>query len=152
MRFLRPQAFVRLARTCNARKIHAVPFRQTLENECEAVLGIGRPQYGYDMMVTNNHPSEKKESYNINNDSNVDLDNEIYVESRMNDYVKPMSSIAIPKTIQCSTIDDTRESSVVTAATTSLNRPDHSGPTGILLENHPIRIRDTTIELLEFSV
>jgi hypothetical protein len=102
------------------------------------------------MMVANNHPSEKKESHNVNNDSNVDLDNEIYVESRMNDYVKPMSSIAIPKTIQCSTIEDTRESSVVTAATTSLNCPDRSGPTGISLETH--KIKDTTIELLEFSV
>ena len=126
------------------------PTATALENDGEAVLGIGRPQYGYDMMVAINHPSEKKESHNINNDSNVDLDNEIYVESRMNDYVKPMSSIAIPKTIQCSTIDDTRESSVVTAATTSLNCPDRSGPTGIILENRPIK--DTTIELLEFSV
>ena len=126
------------------------PTATALENDSEAVLGIGRPQYGYDMMVANNHPSEKKECHNINNDSSVDLDNEIYVESRMNDYVKPMSSIAIPKTIQCSTIDDTRESSVVTAAATSLNRPDRSGPTGIILENRPIK--DTTIELLEFSV
>ncbi len=132
------------------KSLSATVLENDLENDGEAVLGIGRPQYGYDMMVANNHPSEKKESQNISYDSKVDLDNEIYVESRMNDYVKPMSSIPVPKTIHCSTVHDTRRSSVVAAATTSLNRPDRSGPTGIILENHPIR--DTTIELLEFSV
>ena len=141
------------------------------KDDYEAVLGIGRPQYGYEMMNTSTKQdnSEQKTSSKNNNSTTLDRndgnqDDEMHREncaSTSTEYVKPMSSVNIP-TIHCST---TRKEGttiippslmVPTVTRTSTLNPNSSSPSltkPLILDNHQHHpIMEMTNELLEFSV
>jgi hypothetical protein len=128
----------------------------TRTDDFEAVLGIGRPQYGYELMNTSSKQDrlEQKQSSNKMHSTTSTMDHhddELCHENcaSATDYVKPMASVNIP-TI---TLVDTSIQSIVPTTRITAPHPNSSPTKPSILDNHQHHpILEMTNELLEFSV
>ena len=123
----------------------------------EAVLGIGRPQYGYEMMMHRNQNDDDDDDVEVNhtkvqlNETDTNWDNDVYDETSRttNEYMKPMSSVHIP-TFHCHMESTTGPSSMVPPPTTHLTHSStFASPTKTVRLDSVVEM---TNELLEFSV